>query len=93
MLTTAKVLSEFAHVLEASLQGHARLRTQAACVRTLCDEIGRYDSPARRFAALREQLQEEVAQLACLLEDAATPEPPASGIRFRTCLLHSEPVL
>src|SRR5450631_3697586 len=83
MPTTAEVLSEFVHIAEAPFRGHARLRTQAACVRTLYDEISRYDSTDRRFAALREQLQAEVAQLACLLEEAATPDAPASGIRLR----------
>jgi hypothetical protein len=83
MPTTAEVLSEFAHIVEAPFSGHARMRTQAACVRTLYDEISRYELTDRRVAALRAQLQEEVAELACLLEEAATPEPSASGLRLR----------
>jgi hypothetical protein len=30
-----------------------------------------------------EQLQEEIANLASILEEAAMPDPPASGIRLR----------
>jgi hypothetical protein len=49
----------------------------------LSDEISRHKSAGPRFSALREQLQEELMTLACLLEEAAMPEPPASGVRLR----------
>jgi hypothetical protein len=83
MPTTAKTLSEVARTAQAPLEGQSRLRTQAAWVRTLSDELKRYESAGHRFVALREQLREEVANLASL-EEAATPEPPASGIRLRS---------
>jgi hypothetical protein len=83
MPTTAETLLEIARIAEAPFEGHARLRTQAACVRTLSDEITRHSSGGRRFAALCEQLQEEIENLASILEEAAMPGPPASGIRLR----------
>ncbi len=83
MHTTAETLLEIARIIHAPFEGHSRLRTQAAWVRTLCDEITRHKSAGPHVAALRAQLQEEIANLAFLLEEASMPEPPASGIRLR----------
>jgi hypothetical protein len=83
MPTTAETLLEIARIAQAPVGGHPRLQAQAACVRALSDEITRHKSGSRRFAALCEQLQEELSNLAYILEDAAMPEPPASGIHFR----------
>jgi hypothetical protein len=83
MPTTAETLLEIARIAHAPVGGHPRLRAQAACVRTLSDEITRHKSGGRRFAALSEQLKDEVANLASILEEAAMPHPPASGIRLR----------
>jgi hypothetical protein len=83
MPTTAETLLEIARIVQAPVGDHPRLRAQAACVRALSDEITRHKSGGRRFAALREQLHEEISNLASILEDAAMCEPPASGIRLR----------
>jgi hypothetical protein len=83
MPTTAETLLEIARIAQAPVGGHPRLRAQAACVRALSDEITRHKSGGRRFAALCEQLQEEISNLASILEDATMSEPPASGIRLR----------
>jgi hypothetical protein len=83
MPTTAETLLEVARISQTPFEDHSRLRAQAAWVRTLSDEIARCKSAGSRFAALREQLEEEVANLASLLEEAAMPDAPASGIRLR----------
>jgi hypothetical protein len=83
MPTTAETLSEIARIAQTPVGGHPRLRAQAACVRALSDEITRHKSGGCRYAALCEQLHEEIANLASILEDAAVSEPPASGIRLR----------
>jgi hypothetical protein len=66
MSTTAETLLKVARIVQAPLDGNPRLRTQAACVRMLSDEISRHKSAGPRFSALREQLQEELMTLACL---------------------------
>jgi hypothetical protein len=83
MPTTAETLLEIARIAKAPVGDHPRLRAQAACVRALSDEITRHKSGGRRFAALCEQLQEEISNLASILEDATMSEPPASAIRLR----------
>jgi hypothetical protein len=82
--TSAETVLEIVRTApEAPSVDHTRLRTQAACVRTLCDEISRHKSEGRRFAALNDQLRDEVANLASILDEAPTREPPASSIRLR----------
>jgi|HubBroStandDraft_2_1064218.scaffolds.fasta_scaffold144552_2 hypothetical protein len=83
MPKTAETLLEIARIAQAPLVSHPRLRAQTAWVQTLSDELARHRSGSHRFAALCEQLQEEIANLASMLEDAAMADPPASGIRLR----------
>jgi hypothetical protein len=82
MTATAEALLEVARTVQVPPEGQSRIRTQAACVRALCDEIARNES-AGFPTALREQLQEELTNLAFLLEQVAAPVPSASGIRLR----------
>ncbi len=73
-LAPSDVAESVARIATAHFSGHPRapaLRAQAALVRTLFDEIGRYAPSDRRRATLGDQLQEELARLDRLLEDAA----------------------
>jgi CheY-like chemotaxis protein len=56
------------------------LRSQAAFVRALVDEIGRHHPSDRRMTDLHEQLAEELARLAALAEeDSPTADGAVSG--------------
>jgi hypothetical protein len=82
MPNTARTLHELARAT-ASSSKHPRLRTQAACVRTLSHELSRYDLDDPCYGSLRAQLQDEVSQLSDLIEEAAVPPPPFFEKRLR----------
>lgn len=55
------------HVTQA--EPYSALNRQSAFIRTLDDEMARHASSPPRAAALREQLREEQARLAALLQE------------------------
>lgn len=77
--TSAETLLEMARMAQGTFE-NSRLRAQAACVRTLCDEIKRHECSGRLFAALCNQLEDEVAILGDLVKEAAMPPPLESGV-------------